>query len=72
MKLLLHEYQEVIAKIELDITSELANLNIHDTVQKRKELYAINKNYEKVLERQTKEMEKGERKRETEDNSGPR
>ena len=32
VKLLLHESQEVMAKIELDITSELANLNIDDTV----------------------------------------
>ena len=29
---LLHEYQEVLPKIELDITSELANLNIDETV----------------------------------------
>ena len=34
VKLILHESQEVIAKIELDITTELGNLNIDDTVQK--------------------------------------
>ena len=35
MVLLLHESQEVIAKTELDVHSELANLNIYDTVQKQ-------------------------------------
>ena len=35
MKLLLHESQEVIAKTELDVNSELANPNIYDTVQKQ-------------------------------------
>ena len=50
MKLFLHESQEVIIKIELDITSEIANLNIDDTVQKRRELYTKHKSYEKVLE----------------------
>ena len=57
-KLLLHESQEVIAKIELDITNELANLNIDDTVQKPRELYTKHKSYEKVLERQRTNGEK--------------
>ena len=51
VKLLLHESQEVIVKIELDITSELANVNIDDTDQKRRELYTKHKTYKKVLER---------------------
>ena len=51
MKLLLYESQEFIAKIESDITSELVNLNIDDTVQKWRELYTKHKSYEKVLER---------------------
>ena len=50
-RLLLHESREVIAKIKLDITSELANLKIDDTTQKRRELYTKYKSYEKVLER---------------------
>ena len=33
MKLPLHESREVNAKIELDITSEVAKLNIDETVQ---------------------------------------
>ena len=53
VKLLLHESQEVIAKIELDITSELGSLDIVDTVEEGREL-TVHKtqNYEKVLERQ--------------------
>ena len=51
VKLLLHESQKVIAQIELDIIRELANLNIDDTVQKRRELYTKHKSYEKVMER---------------------
>ena len=53
MKLLLHESQEVIAKIELAITSELGSLDIVDTVEEGREL-TVHKtqNYEKVLERQ--------------------
>ena len=51
VKLLLHEFQEVIAKIELDIASELANLNIDDTVQKQREMYTKHKSYENVLQR---------------------
>ena len=51
VKLLLHESQQVIAKIELDVTSELANLNIYDTVQKQRQVYIKHKSYEKVLER---------------------
>ena len=43
MKVLLHEFHEVIAKIELDITCELANLNIDDTVQTKRELYTKHK-----------------------------
>ena len=35
VELLLHESQEVIAKTELDVNSELANPNIYDTVQKQ-------------------------------------
>ena len=42
-KLLLHESQEVIAKIELVITSELASLSIDDTIEKRRELYKNHK-----------------------------
>ena len=53
MKLLLHESQEVIAKIELAITSELGSLDIVDTVEEGREL-TVHKtqNYEKVSERQ--------------------
>ena len=51
MKLLLHESQEIISRIEFNISSELANLNIDETVQKQKELYTKHTNYEKVLER---------------------
>lgn len=43
VKVLLHECHEVIAKIELDITCELANLNIDDTVQTKRELYTKHK-----------------------------
>ena len=35
----------------MDITSELANVNIDDTDQKRRELYTKHKTYKKVLER---------------------
>ena len=35
----------------MDTTSELAKLNIEDTVQKQRELYTKHKSYEKVLER---------------------
>ena len=49
-KLPLHESREVIAKIELDITSEVANLNVDETVQTRRKLYTKHKVYERVLE----------------------
>ena len=51
VKLVLHESLKDIEKIEFNISSELADLNIDDTVQKWRKLYTKHKNYEKVLER---------------------